>query len=204
MKHSVFDRRGFSLLETLMVVAITGIIAAVAVPMMANALGFYRLSGDARSVSNATAVAKMRGAAEFTRVRLYVDLAGRTHHIETWNKATCTWGIQGGSTGLSSGVRFVDNFASMTQPSPSSVIAQAPACTTSPTSCAAPAVTNIANTACVIFNSRGVPIDTTGAPTGADAIYLTDGTAVYGITLAATGMIRSWRAGASGTNWVPN
>ena len=61
----------------------------------------------------------------------------------------------------------------------------------------APACTNdlgvaIANTACVMFNSRGVPIDPTGNPV-VDALYLTDGSAVYGVIVSATGMVRTWR-----------
>ena len=44
-----------------------------------------------------------------------------------------------------------------------------------------------------MFNSRGVPIDSSGAPLGTNAFYLTDGSAVYAVTVAATGMLRSWR-----------
>src|SRR5438034_412227 len=73
---------GFSLVEILFVVGLIGVISAIAVPMMANAIGNFRLSGDARSVSNAVAVAKMRAASAFTRVRLYVDLTSKAHHIE--------------------------------------------------------------------------------------------------------------------------
>jgi hypothetical protein len=32
-----------------------------------------------------------------------------------------------------------------------------------------------------------------GAPTGNDAIYLTDNTAVFGVTISATGLIKLWR-----------
>ena len=59
------------------VVGLIGVISAIAVPMFGNALANFRLSGDARSVSNAVAVAKMRAASDFSRVRLYVDLAGQ-------------------------------------------------------------------------------------------------------------------------------
>jgi hypothetical protein len=51
----------------------------------------------------------------------------------------------------------------------------------------------VANTACIIFNSRGIPVDTGGTPTGAYAFYINDGSFVYGITVAATGFIRTWR-----------
>ena len=44
----------------------------------------------------------------------------------------------------------------------------------------------IANTSCIVFNSRGVPVDDNDLSTAADAIYVTDGTAVYVATVAAT------------------
>jgi hypothetical protein len=54
-----------------------------------------------------------------------------------------------------------------------------------------------------MFNSRGVPVDNTFAPTASDAVYVTDGSAVYGITVSATGMIRSWRTPpAASPTWV--
>jgi len=57
-------------MEIMLVVGLTGVIGAIAVPMMANSLAFFRLSGDARSASNATSVAKMRAAAVFGHERL--------------------------------------------------------------------------------------------------------------------------------------
>jgi hypothetical protein len=58
---------------------------------------------------------------------------------------------------------------------------------------------DVANTACIVFNSRGLPVDSTGSPFGNDAIYVTDGSAVYGITIAATGFIRTWQTPYSST-----
>jgi hypothetical protein len=61
----------------------------------------------------------------------------------------------------------------------------------------------IDGTACVVFNSRGLPVDATGAPTGIDAFYLTDNVALYGITISATGMLRMWRTPArSAPTWA--
>ena len=40
---------------------------------------------------------------------------------------------------------------------------------------------------------RGLPVDRTGSPYGNDALYVTDGVGVYGITVGATGFIRLWR-----------
>lgn len=177
---------GFTLLETLIVVGLVGVVSVVAVPMFGNAMANFRVTGDVRSVSNAIAVAKMRAAANFSRVRLYVDLDSKSHHLETWDKATSAWLTEGGFTYLSTGVSF--GFGVVAQPPPNTqdTIAQAPQCTTN-------AGAPIANTACVMFNSRGVPVDSTFAPTNLDAVYVTDGTAVYAVTVAATGMLRSWR-----------
>src|SRR3989304_3964193 len=92
---------GFSILETVIVVGLIGVISAVAVPMFGNALAHFRVTGDARSVSNAIAVAKMRAASNFSRVRLYVDLDAEAHHIEAWDKETASWITEGGLTYLS-------------------------------------------------------------------------------------------------------
>ena len=180
--------RGFSLVEIMVVVGLVGVVSAIAVPMMANSLRFFRLSGDARSTANSLALAKMRASAVFGRVRLYADLSTNRFHLETFNKTTSTWVADAGTTYLSQNVSF--GFLPVATPPPNTTLAidQAPKCKSN----AVPPV-DIANTACIIFNSRGTPIDPTGAPSTLGAIYLTDGTAVYGITLSATGMVRTWR-----------
>jgi type II secretory pathway pseudopilin PulG len=185
---------GYSMLEVLMVVGITTVLAAMAVPMTSQTLGNFRLSGDARSLTNAAMLAKLRAASDFTQSRLYVDLNARTYHVETLQKNPAAWIADGGTTTLSWNVRFA--WAGVATPPPNSqaAIGQAPACVTA-------AGAQIANTACVLFNSRGIPVDpvvgqpapVVGAPTAADALYVTDNSAVYGLTLSATGLIKLWR-----------
>jgi hypothetical protein len=46
----------------------------------------------------------------------------------------------------------------------------------------------------VLFNSRGIPVDAaTLNPTPNYALYVTDGTTIYGSTVSATGSVRLWR-----------
>jgi hypothetical protein len=60
----------------------------------------------------------------------------------------------------------------------------------------------IANTACIVFNSRGIPINaSTLAPIATGAIYLTNGAVVEGLTVSATGSIQTWSNNGSGANW---
>jgi prepilin-type N-terminal cleavage/methylation domain-containing protein len=184
------DSRGYSLVELMMVVAIMGVLVAITVPMSSNTIKYLKLSGDARELSNATAVAKMRAAAKFTQARLYIDKVGKSFYIQTYTKSATTdcptvgaWCTEGGATSLSSTVSFGYGPATQT------TIDQAAPCQNT----ASPPV-DVANTACIIFNSRGIPIDNTGSPTGNDAIYVTDGTAIYAVTIAATGFIRTWQA----------
>lgn len=187
---------GFTILETLFVVALIGVIGVIAAPMIANTMADFRVTGDVRSVSNGMALAKMRAASAFTRTRLFVDLTSEEHHLQAWDKTTSTWTTEGGSTYLSPGVSFSYGVVATAPPSTQATIGQAPECTDDMGMV-------IANTACVMFNSRGVPIDSTFAPTAVDALYLSSGTAVYGVTVAATGMIRTWRTNPEATpTWV--
>jgi Tfp pilus assembly protein FimT len=186
---------GFSLLELIYVIGLMGVVMAIAVPMSGNALGFFRLSGDARSTANSIALAKMRASSVFSRVRLFVDLSSSSYHLETWDKSTSKWKAEGSNNTLSSRVSFGFGSVSTAPPNTQTTIGQAPVCQDDTGH-------DIANTACVIFNTRGVPVDATGAPI-VDALYLTDASAVYGVTVSASGMVRMWRTPPRSTpSWV--
>jgi prepilin-type N-terminal cleavage/methylation domain-containing protein len=196
------DSRGFSLVELMMVVAIMGVLVAITVPMSGNTIRYLKLSGDARELSNATAVAKMRAAAKFTKSRLYLDITGRAFYVQTLNKTvtipcpTGCWETEGGATSLSSTVIFGFGPVATPPPNTQTTINQSAMCQDNLS-------VDIANTSCIIFNSRGIPVDNLGGPTGMDAIYVTDGTSVYGVTVAATGFIRTWQTNYTSTpSWT--
>ena len=62
----------------------------------------------------------------------------------------------------------------------------------------------IASSACIVFNSRGVPVDVMNAPTAVNALYVGDGATVFGVTVSTGGMIQLWRSNLGNGSWVLN
>lgn len=194
MPH-VRSQRGFTIIELLAVLGIVAVLAAVTVPATASAVADARLRGDARSVHNALGLTKMRAAARYTRERLYVDLTTNRFHLEFWDKTNSRWAAEAGITNLSSGVAFGFGALSTPPPNTQTTIGQAAQCRDN-------ANNPISGTACIVFNSRGIPVDSSGSPTGGNAIYITDGVATYGVTMSATPLVRLWWTPATSAHWV--
>ena len=206
------NERGFALVELVIVVAIALIIAAMAVPTFISTRRNFRAMGDARDIAADILVAKMRAASDFTQARARFNTAANngyatnTFQLEIWDQANGVWAIDAptGTMSLSQGITL--GFGAQANPpaGTQAAIAQGnstaadAACYTGPSG-GAPGV-EIADTACVVFNSRGIPVDRTGAPTSDDAIYITDGSGVYATTVSATGLLQPWRIDEADTN----
>ena len=220
-KTKLVRSRGFSTLELLIVMMISLIIAALAIPGFDQMRRALRISGDARDLNGAINQAKLQAAADFTESRLYIDLGANninTFHVDVWNKngvgpGVGCWQVVGDVNNpcyapgrspvqqLSPSVTF--GFAGVGAPptnTQANGIAQAQRC--SPVN--GRRIGQPAPTACIQFNSRGIPIDiNTGVPTGNGAVYITDNTQVYGVTVSLTGVSQVWATGAntSTTTW---
>jgi len=197
--RSFRSQAGFSLIDTLVVVALVGLVAAIALPSTTSMMNGYKLKGNAQAINNLVGLAKARAAARFSRARVFADLNGRTFRLQVWNKTTNQWVDDGGVQALADGVTF--GFTGVTQPPPNTqaALGQSPVCTND-------AGANIANTACITFNSRGMPVSNTlppaGAVTGNSGLYVTDGSAVYGTTVSMTPLIKSWWSAVRDNTWV--
>lgn len=202
--------RGFTMLEVTIVVVILGCVMAIALPSMSQMMQNFRTLGDARNLQDIVMETKMHAASNFTHARAYFDLNAKTYRIDTWvSSSSCgagsppppCWQAQftnrsfNLSTGVSAGYGAVSSPPNNTQ----ATIGQAPACNTVTTD---GGTTTVSNTACIEFNSRGIPIDSNNGPTPNDAFYITDGTNTYAITVSATGQVLMFQTAAvSQASW---
>ena len=197
--RSLRSQAGFSLIDMLVVIAIIGLVSAIALPSTTSMMSGYKIKGNAQAINNLVGLAKMRAAARFSRARVYADVGARTFRLQIWNKTTNQWVDDSGTTPLADGVSF--GFTGITQapPNTQAAIGQSPACTND-------AGADIANTVCITFNSRGMPVTNVlppgGAVTGNSGLYIMDGSAVYGTTVSMTPLIKSWWSPARNNAWL--
>jgi prepilin-type N-terminal cleavage/methylation domain-containing protein len=188
---------GFSLIEMLVVLAIAGVVAAMTVPATARTLADLRMHNDARAIHNMLSLAKMRAGAKYTRERVYADVSAETFGLQKWDKTAAAWVAEEGVETLSPNIDFSFDALGAPPPDTQGALGQAPACLADDN------LTPIANTACIVFNSRGIPIDKDGNPDGNGAFYVTDHeTGVYGITISATPLVRLWWSPTANTAWM--
>ncbi len=156
-------------------------------PISDGMIDDIRLRGDAQGLSSAVALTKMTAATKFSRSRLHVNEAAGTWQIETWQSTgTPGWILDGGAHRLSYDGQFGPGPVTTPPPNSQSVVGQ-------PAPCLAADDTAIAGTTCVIFNSRGLPVSSSGAPTTTQVLYMRGPTGVFAIVLGATGQLQVWR-----------
>ena len=163
--------RGFSIIDILMVVALIGIIATIAVPVTGSAVSGQRFNNDSQALTNLVGLAKMRASAAYTRARVRANLVAtdvRSRALGQDDK--CLGARKETVTPLSLGVTFRFGTVATAPPNTQTTIGFSAACRVGLTA----ATATIGNTACIVFNSRGLPVDGAGLPFGGHA-HLPDG-----------------------------
>ena len=196
-------QKGFSLIELMIVVAIALIIAGFAVPSFLQTLRNFRINGAGASINGELLTAKMRAAARFTRTRVRFERAGRLFRSQWWdrtlNGGAGGWADEtvGGPQQLPQGIGF--GSGGVANNPAGNAIGFADPCLDDD------GVTVIGGTACVVFNSRGIPIDSTGSPVADNEVWITDTIQVHGVMVSITGLTQVWRTDTSdtaGAYWV--
>jgi len=195
---------GFTLIDMLVALALIAIVIAIALPTAGTTSRGFRLKGDAQAVANIVSLAKMRAASRYSRTRVRADLGNNSFRLEVWvptnaaNKLVGSWVVDGGDIRLSQGVTFSVAGRTVAPVNTQTVLGQSPTCSDTNSLTA----NKVANTACIVFNSRGIPIDDNGNPMGGNALYISDGSAVYGTTITATPLVRQWWGNSTTGAWV--
>ena len=174
------SQRGITLVELVAVTVISLILASISLTTFSSTVQSYRLSGDARTIASQITLARMRAASEFTQARLTINPGGATHQVEIYDKTTSQFVVENGTHTLSPGISF--GYGSISTP----VGSQSP----------------ISQSTHILFNSRGIPVDNSGIPTGSYAIYLTNGSNLYyTVTVSVSGVLSVWHWDNS-SSWV--
>ena len=220
-RHGKIHEHGFSAVELATVVAIGLVLTAVALPGYSAMQRYFRIAGNVRDLNGVVAQAKMRAAADYTHARVHANLDNNTFALEYWDKTGLSatqgcWKTNGDSVDrctasgspvqeLAPGVSFGTAATSPGGLNPQNPVQQAPSCN-SGVAGGTTGSTLSGNTACIEFNSRGLPVNGYGltnsnSPTPNDALYITDGDTVYGVTVIISGLIQVWAATTPGNNW---
>ena len=168
--------------------------AAIGLPLSSGMIDDIKIRGDAQALSAAIAQAKLTSAAKFTHSRVFANLTTNSYRLQIWNRTgTPGWVNVSDEMLLSDRSQF--GFGPVTAPPPNTIVslAQAPQCRDD-------LDVAISGTACLIFNSRGISVLSTGPPATTQGLFLTGPSGVYGIFLGATGRLQVWRTTQTGAS----
>ena len=205
-RQNAYRTRGFSMIELLIVVICIMVLMAIAIPSVTGLARSFRIGGDTRQMAAQLNLARLRAAAGYTHARLYVNLSANTYHLEVWNKASACWQTYEDSNACTQTTSPViplapgDTFGyGSIGTGPTGVApAQAAACISGVAGPSPGSTTS--NTACIEFNSRTYPVDTTNKVVATDAIYIQNAEGSQAIAVSVSGQPAQYRY--NGSAWV--
>ena len=174
---------GFSLAEIMVAVVLLLLFAALTVPSLTTALNAWQLNADARKISTTLMSAKLRTTSQATRYRVHFDVANNSFNCQRFNRTTGNYVDIADESAVTLSDGISNSGIRLTADSPSGP-------TGFPTT----------SSEFVIFNSRGIPVDNGGVPTGANVVYLSNSSTSYAVTVSQVGRIQLWKL--DGSQWV--
>lgn len=191
----------FTMVEVLLVIAVVGVIAAMAIPQAYQAVKAYRLHADASALADQLNLARMRAASQFAPYRVVIATASGSY----WREKLC------GDTLTSADSACTSPYHALTNPDIESGTQYALEGDTF--SCCRPSVVSGSSypgtiqgdpNPCpdpldIYFNTRGIPVDSNGNPlgNGGAVIYVQNqNNLVDAVTVAIGGSVSVW-------NWDP-
>ena len=169
------NTRGFSLIELSMLLAMTAVVAAIAVPVLTDSMHGMQLLSEARKIATTMSYAKIGATSQLTSYQLAFDLDNNQWRVLKRNRATGNWEQQQDMNRLSLGMA-------------NSAIAFKTSSDSAPTGFSGTSATTI------IFNARGIPA-------GAAVVYLSNEDTDYAVSVSIAGKVQIWRLGNNG--WDP-
>jgi prepilin-type N-terminal cleavage/methylation domain-containing protein len=204
---SAVPEPGFTMLETLLVVTVIGIVTAMAIPQAYHAVKAYRLHADAAAIADQLDLARMRAASQFAPYREVVDVTGGTYWREqlcgdtsTTADSACTSAYNPRTTPIiEGGTQHVQEGDSLSSCRPSFLSGGSfpGAIQSDPNPC--PSLVDI------YFNTRGAPVENNGDPlgNGGAVIYIRNqDNLVDAVTVAIGGAVNVWNWDPAGNDWV--
>jgi prepilin-type N-terminal cleavage/methylation domain-containing protein len=98
---------GFSMIETIMVVLIIGILAAIATPIIISATTENAMRQGTSELERQMRLARNYAMRDNTRARVVFDEDEGTYSVELWNVDASAWELQGQEWTLPNGVSFM-------------------------------------------------------------------------------------------------
>lgn len=189
LRERRWNARGFSLLEAIVVVAITMVLVALTAKAMFSALNNYNVASTARNISSAVQLARIKAAKSETRYRVTVTTTtfrteACTAQDFSTNPATCSaWDLDQGSSDMA--------FANGVVLATSGITTAAPNDTSGP---------NYGTD--MTFNSRGLLWDTANKQTQNNSCFYLQGKGTRSYAVCTTMVGKTTIYVLNGSTWA--
>src|SRR5690242_19960050 len=199
--------RAFTMLEMLIVVAVAGVVAAMAIPQAYYTVKAYRLHADASALANHLNIGRMSAASQFAPYREVVNASSGTYWREklcgdtsTSTDSACASAYNAlTSAGIEGGTQYAIEGDSFSSCRPSFLSASSYPGTIEADASPCPDPIDI------YFNTRGAPVDSNGDPlsNGGAVIYVhNQQNLVDAVSVSIGGAVTVWNWDTASSSWM--